>query len=209
MIALAELTAQRVLTAAFISANSVEISLIPSSVTPINTYVDAPPRSVQTFRLVEQKDTGFFVLVGKYSAEVAVHDYWTRDGLVHEVASVFHSNGYETRAVVAQAQVTTTVSILRGKTDTAYGSEVDSSTAVVVGVPASVTKRSRAVGEPESRDEAYVREDVTVRVPVWLDVRQGDRLLDGNTGQELFVVSVDSDWLPGRQKEVACDTRKG
>jgi hypothetical protein len=118
-----ELEMHRENTLAFIAANPVEVVL-----TPIATRVrtasggwvesDGTPRSPQIMRIIELGARGEpatiklqdgternvdFWLLGAYDAAVEVGDHWTaEDGRDWEVGDIIRSNGYETRALVAE-----------------------------------------------------------------------------------------------------------
>lgn len=76
---------------------------------------------------------------------------------------------------------TTTVTILRGVDIDRYGDEVDASTVVAEGVPASILDRPVTGARPSSGRKDTPR---TYAMRVWksVDLRQDDRVRDEKTG---------------------------
>ena len=110
---------QKDLTEAFIAQKPTSIVLTPrirvGDGAGGHTKVDGPPRSPQTFTLIEPGDSGAqqpfassdgsqytlqFILIGAYDAVVAADDVFTLDGFEYKIVEVMPFNGYEQRAVV-------------------------------------------------------------------------------------------------------------
>lgn len=81
---------------------------------------------------------------------------------------------------------TTTIAVLRGTTTNDYGDEVDASTEVSTGIPASILEQRRlttTTDDPQPRAVVFY----TGRVLSTVDVRVGDRIKDETTDQ-IYIV---------------------
>lgn len=83
---------------------------------------------------------------------------------------------------------TTTVSILRGTTETEYGDIVPSDTKVYTNIPASIAEYSASVLTSDTRDEIINR--FAGLVPNGTDVHEDDILLDEHYGRKFIVLAV-------------------
>lgn len=118
-----EVQMNRRMTAAFIDANPIDVTLVPRVAVKTGTGTtlqDQFPRPSQTFRLIDQSAVGGttpgtvvgtdgrqhkveFQLLGNYDAMLAKYDYWVdSDGVRLEVAELLPDNGYERRAQVVR-----------------------------------------------------------------------------------------------------------
>ena len=107
-----ELAINRSNTSRFIALNPTSIILIPRQevwVAGSKRLGNGTPRSAQIFKVIWGGSTGVtttidgtthrfdFVLVGEYTAEVAIHDHWVLGTQDNEIDYVFPFNGYEVK----------------------------------------------------------------------------------------------------------------
>lgn len=83
---------------------------------------------------------------------------------------------------------TTTVSILGGETEDAFGDPADNSTVSASGIPASILEQSRQ-GTDRATGAARVIRYITGRLPANTTVSEDNRIRDERTG---FVYTIDS-----------------
>lgn len=81
---------------------------------------------------------------------------------------------------------TTTIAILRGTSTDDYGDEVDTSTEVATGIPASIQEQRQTVTTPDDPQPRVVRV-YTGRVKAGTDVQTGDRIKDETT-DDIYVI---------------------
>lgn len=84
---------------------------------------------------------------------------------------------------------TTTVSVLTGTTDDAYGDPADNSTVSASGIPASILERDRQATDRATGTPRVVRY-VTGRLPSGTTVSEDDRIRDESTGIVYYIESV-------------------
>ena len=87
------------------------------------------------------------------------------------------------------ATPTTTVDVLRGTTVDAVGDTIDSDTAVLTAVPASIIEQRQRPHQPREGEDRNVRY-FKGRVPRGTGVAKGDRLRDRTSGTYYVVESV-------------------
>jgi len=110
-----ELAIHRANTKLFIESDPSEIILIPRVATKTAgtvKYSDGVPRDSQTFKVIWQQDSGIqrevssqggvqrldFVLVGEFTADIGLRDYFEHGGNRYVVEWIAPPNGYEIKA---------------------------------------------------------------------------------------------------------------
>lgn len=105
-----------------------------------------------------------------------------------------------------QAIPTTTVSILRGTTETPAGDVVDSLTPVYTGVLASIMERTR-VGIDSDAQDPRVYHYTVGRLPAGTDVVETDLILDERTGKQYAIAAVSTLSSPVHLPDLRLDLR--
>lgn len=105
------------------------------------------------------------------------------------------------------AVATTTVAVLRGTTEDAWGDETDTDTAVQTGVPIALTEQSRRVTTRDDPTPRIVRYAVG-RVTAGTDITDQDRLRDERTGVVYIVDAVSQMTNPAVAADLRLDLRR-
>lgn len=104
-------------------------------------------------------------------------------------------------------RATTTVAILRGTTENAYGDDVDNATVAASGVVASIRERNRLATPPVDGRPQQVTFYVG-RVPDGTDVTISDRVKDETTGNVYTVASIGSAASSVRTNDLRLELRR-
>ena len=102
---------------------------------------------------------------------------------------------------------TTTVSILGGAGEDAFGDETDGTTVLAAGVPASLIESTRTASEPVSGIKRIVRTHVC-RLPPGTAVDETNRIKDERTGEIYIVVSVTRNSNPVVAQPLRADLKR-
>lgn len=85
----------------------------------------------------------------------------------------------------------TTISVLRGTGENAFGDAVDARVPVYTGIAAALVERSKQSTDPATRTPRTVR-DIVCHVPGWTDVLTTDQIRDERTGYVYAIEDVTS-----------------
>ncbi|WP_020135051.1 hypothetical protein [Streptomyces sp. 351MFTsu5.1] len=106
-----------------------------------------------------------------------------------------------------QAVATTTIAVLRGTEEDAFGDERDTNTPHATGIPASLIEQTRRVTTRENPTPRIVRYAVA-RVPANTDITDQDRVRDERTGAVYIVEAVSSMTNPALAVDRRVDLRR-
>ncbi|MFD9464375.1 hypothetical protein [Streptomyces sp. NPDC060027] len=105
------------------------------------------------------------------------------------------------------ALATTTVSVLRGTGEDAFGDETDTSTVLKSGIPASLIESTRTAREPVTGTPRIIRTHVC-RLPPTTDVTEDDRIKDERTNEIYIVVAVTKNSSPVVAQPLRADLKR-
>lgn len=105
------------------------------------------------------------------------------------------------------ALATTTVSILGGTSEDAFGDEADGTTVLAARIPASLIESTRTASEPVSGIKRIVRTHVC-RLPPGTAVDETNRIKDEQTNEVYIVVAVTRNANPVLTQPLRADLKR-